>query len=405
MSFRSQIKVLRNSLANAIALIVLISASQVFAQQNDKLQVHGFIAQGMIKANGSDFVNDDGDLSFELTEVGVNASYQINNSVRFAGQGVYLNAGNRLAAGARIDYALIDWSAYQSLSSQLNIYIGRYKNYHWLYSSTRDVPFTRPSIVLPQSVYFDGFRDIAVGGDGIALSYKHNKEGWGDFDFIISHGTSNISNEQTSIILSEFAKGDMEHDLDYQASIYWQPEASQWRFGAAVVDADFTYKADDIDNFQNAGITLQRYLFNMLYEGERWEISGEAIQERFVLDGFYYPDYHQDNFGQGFFVQSRYQVNSKVKFLSRFEKFYSNKDDRSGKKLEESTNGLVPSYFGYQHDITLGLSISFMPNLELQFEHHWVEGTARLTPVVLPNRVINDQRKWRMWAAQLMYWF
>ena len=263
--------------------------------------MHGFIAQGLIDANGSDFVNDDQDISSELTEIGLNASYQINNNLRLAGQAVYLNGGNRYAEGARVDYLLLDWSAYQTLSSQLNIYIGRFKNYNWLYSSTRDVPFTRPSIVLPQSVYFDGFRDIAVGGDGVAMSYKYSGGEWGDFDFNLSTGTSDISDKQTEIILSKFATGDMDHDEDYQASIFWQPQGSQWRFGWAGVDADFSYNSGKNDAFLNAEITLQRFMINALYEGERWEFSGEAIQERFIFSGFYNPNFHQDNKGQGFF--------------------------------------------------------------------------------------------------------
>ncbi|NMP31764.1 hypothetical protein HII17_09330 [Thalassotalea sp. M1531] len=377
----------------------------IAVEEDRKLQIHGFIAQGIIDASGSDFVNDDQDLSFELTEVGINSSYQISDNLRLAGQAVYLNGGNRYAEGARVDYALIDWSAYQSLSSQLNIYIGRYKNYHWLYSTTRDVPFARPSIVLPQSIYFDGFRDIAVGGDGIALSFKHNKEGWGDFDFNLSYGTSIISDKQRKIILSKLSTGDMEHDLDYQASIYWQPQDSQWRFGWAGLDSDFTYDMGKNDSFLDADITLQRFILNALYEGENWEFSGEAFQERFVFTGFYSPYFKQDNLGQGFFVQSRYQWKEKIRVLARYEKFFANKDDKNGSGLEESSFGTIPSYFGYQHDAVLGVSIDFTSNLRLQLEHHWVEGTARLTPVVLPNAAINDEEHWQMWAAQLMYWF
>jgi len=375
------------------------------ADEQRKWQVHGFVAQGVINANGSDFVNDDQKPSFELTEIGINASYQISDSIRLAGQAVYLNGGNRYVDGGRIDYALIDWSAYQSLSSQLNVYIGRFKNYNWLYSSTRDVPFARPSIVLPQSVYFDGFRDIAVGGDGIALSYKHNNLLLGDLDINFSFGTSNITKEQTKIILSEFASGEMTHDYDVQASLYWQPSESQWRFGLAGLDADFSYESGAHDYFFDADITLQRVMINALYQGEHWEIGAEAFQERFIFTGFYHPLAKQDNKGQGFFLQATHQWDEKLKLLMSYEKFFANKDDRNGQELQASTGGSIAAYFGYQHDLTLGASIDFSSNLRLQLEHHWVQGAARLTPVVLPNVETNDEEYWQMWAAQLMYWF
>lgn len=388
-------------------IVSIFCINFVYAQNlsNNDLKVHGFISQGVIDVSGSDYVNDDQELSAELTEVGLNASYKINSSLRLAGQVVYIEGGNRYNQGSRIDYLLVDWSAYSELEWQLNVYLGRFKNHHWLYSSTRDVPFTRPSIILPQSVYFDGFRDMSVGGDGLAAKLSHSSDEFGEFDINFSVGTSNISDEQTEIILSGFAKGDMEHDTDYQASIYWQPVDSQWRFGLALLDSDFSYDASEVDNFVDADITIQRLLLNGLYEGENWEFSTEFIQENFEMAGFYNERFSQDNTGQGAFVQARYKFDNSLTLLGRVEKFYANKDDKNGSELEESTRGAVPSYFGYQDDATIGISYDFTSNLRLQIEHHWVKGTARLTPVVLPNPQLNSNEYWQLWAAQLMYWF
>jgi len=368
-------------------------------------QVHGFIAQGIINVNGSDFVNDDEELSTELTELGLNSSYRINNNIRLAGQAVYLDGGNRYTDGARIDYLLVDWSAYSSSDWLVNFYLGRFKNYHWLYSSTRDVPFTRPTIVLPQTIYFDGFRDIAVGGDGLNIKVTHNSDDFGDFDFNISRGTSKISKDQTALILSEFATGDMDHDYDLQASLYWRPLFSPWRFGVALLDSEFSYDKGSMDAFDHARIVLQRYFVNALFEGENWEFSGELLQERFVMDGFYFSGFHRDTIGQGYFVQGKYKINSDLDFLLRYERFYGNKEDKNGKKFSQSTQGTIPNYFGYMNDITVGVSYDLAERLRVQLEYHQVKGTARLTPVVLPNVLLNDREKWHMWAVQLMYWF
>jgi len=389
------------ALLSAVACLPL-SANAIDTFESN-LQVHGFLSQGVINSEDSNFVNDKQNTSFELTEVGINASYQISPTLRAAGQVVYLNGGNRYAEGARLDYLLLDWSAYQAEHWQANLLFGRFKNYNWLYSSTRDVPHTRPSIVLPQSVYFDGFRDIAVGGDGVALLLKHNDERFGEFEFDVSLGTSNISSKQTEIILSEFAKGDMNHDYDIQGSIYWQPLETQWRLGIAVLDSDFSYAAAEVDAFQNAEISLQRFIVNGLYEAENWEFSVEAFQERFVLDGFYAPNFHQDNLGQGAYVQTRYQLSDDFNLLARAERFFANKHDKNGKQREEQTG--APSYFGFQHDFVLGVTYNVSHNAQIQFEHHWYEGTARLTPVVLPNGLLNDSKNWQTWAVQLMYWF
>ena len=376
----------------------------IAAEQN--FQLHGFISQGVIDVDGSDFVNDDGALSAELTELGLNGSYQLNSTLRLTGQVVYLDGGNRYAKGIRVDYALLDWSVYDNSSWQANIYLGRFKNNHWLYSSSRNVPFARPSIILPQSVYFDGLRDIAVGGDGVALKLSHSDDGYGNFDINFSYGTSTISDKQTENILGTLVQGKASQDYDAQASLYWQPTFSSWRFGISFLDSVFSYKADEaIDSFVDGDFSFQFYTMNALYEGENWEFSGELYQTRFATKGFYNLQHDKAAIGQGFYLQSRYKLNNKLTLLARYERFYNDKNDKDGRKLEESTAGRVPAYFGYHRDSTVGLSYDFSSDISLRIEYHWFQGAGRLTPVVLPNPQINNSKNWQLWAAQLMYWF
>lgn len=377
----------------------------VFATEQD-FQLHGFLAQGLIDVNGSNFVNDDGELSTELTELGINGSYQINSNFRVAGQVVYLDGGNRYEKGVRVDYALLDWSVLDDASWQANIYLGRFKNNHWLYSSSRDVPFARPSIILPQSVYFDGFRDIAVGSDGVATKISHSDDELGDFDFNLSYGTSPTSAMQQDIILSKLAQGKAKQDSDLQASLYWQPAFSPWRFGISLLKSDFSYQANNtFDLFSDGDFSFQFYTINALYEGETWEFSGEVYQVRFDTQGFYNPTYSEAPIGQGAYLQSRYKLTSELTFLARYEHFYLNKGDKDGEQLVEDTQGVIPAYFAFHDDITLAASYEFSSNLMLRVEYHWVKGAGRLTPVILPNPVANSNEHWQMWAMQLMYWF
>lgn len=369
-------------------------------------QFHGFAAQGMIDVDGSDFVNDDGSLSPKLTELGINGSYQLGPNLRLAGQVVYLNGGNRYAEGVRIDYALLDWLAYDRSNWQANIYLGRFKNNHWLYSSFRDIPFARPSIILPQSIYFDGFRDIAVGADGAAIKISHSDDDYGNFDFNFSYGSNPISDKQAGMVLSDFAQGTVKQDFETQVSFYWQPVFSSWRFGASYLDSDFSYQANDnVDLFFDGRFSFQTYSVNALYEGESWEFSGEFHQTKFTTKGFYHPLYLKDPVGQRGYIQSRYKVSNELTLLARHERFYSDKNDKKGKELEKETGGRIPAYFAYHRDTTLGLSYDFSSNLRLRLEYHWFQGAGRLTPVVLPNPQINDSETWQLWAMQLMYWF
>jgi len=388
-------------------ILLLFFLSQASAEELtlSNWQWHGFFSQGIVDVNGSDFVNDDGSISSELTEIGINTSLQLLPNLRFATQAVYLNGGNRYTKGARIDYLLLDWTLWNKNNWQTNLYVGRFKNIHWLYSSVRDIPFARPGIILPQSVYFDGFRDIAVGGDGAALKLSYSDDVYGDFDINYSYGTSPLSKEQGQIILSKLATGNVKQDFDSQASFYWKPIFSPWRFGLSLLDSDFSYRNAEQDFFVDGNFSFQFYTLNALYEGEQWEFSGEIYQERFVTKGFYHPFFLQDHLGQGAYLQTRYQFNEDLTLLARYEKFYSNKNDKKGKQLEIDTAGKVPSYFAFQNDFVFSLSYDFTNNFKLRLEQHWVNGGARLTPVVQPNPINNNQPYWQITALQLMMWF
>ncbi|MDZ7901158.1 MAG: hypothetical protein U5L01_00810 [Rheinheimera sp.] len=153
---------------------------------------HGFVSQGVIQARESNFVNNDGEVSSRINSV-----YQIDSDLKLSGQLMYLNGGNRFVDGLRIDYLFLNWTPRNTLDWQLDLYAGRFKNMHWAYSSTRDVAMTRPLIVLPQSVYFDSFRDIAVGSDGLAVRSTHNLN-IGELEFIWSWGSTPISRDVTA---------------------------------------------------------------------------------------------------------------------------------------------------------------------------------------------------------------
>jgi len=370
----------------------------------DPLNIHGFIAQGIIDVDDSNFVNNDGEISTELTEIGINTAYQLSDDFRFAAQAVYLNGGNRYSDGFRVDYFLMDWSAYSSEQWQANVYLGRFKNPHWLHSSTRDIPFARPSIILPQGVYFDGLRDIAVGGDGGGIKLTYNNDEYGEFDFNFSRGKSPISSDAGEVITGDLAQGDIEHELDTQASIYWRPVFSQWQFGFSLLDSVFNYESESLDLFADGRFDFQFYTVNAIYEGEKWEFTTEVFQSRFVTDGFYVSQFHQDNLGQGGYFQTRFKVNQKLTLIGRYEKYYSDKDDKKGYQLEDRTFGKVPHYFGFQNDAMLGLSYDIHDNFRVNAEYHWIQGAARLNPIVLPNPEVNKEH-WEVWAIQLMYWF
>lgn len=365
---------------------------------------HGFGAQGIIQSSDSNFINDTGDVSLRLTEVGLNTSYRINQKLRVSAQGMYINGGNRFDEGLRLDYLFLDYQLLNTQSWNVNAHLGRYKNYHWLYSATRDVPHTMPSIVLPQSSYFDAFRDVSLGSDGVSLTAQH-LNGLGEWDVRWSYGSSHIKYEQTENLMSQLATGELDHDFDTQFSVSFTPLGSGLSLGMSLLRTDFSYKPGDNDVFIKGKAKLGRVMLSLSYSAEYWDINAEAMREKTEFKGFFRDGRDADSISEGLYVQGRVFVHPDVTLLARFDTFDANRDDRNGTKFQQNSGDTIPAYFAYRDQLTLGASWDFSANWRVRAEYHKIAGRARLAPVFIPDTVINDSKYWDIWALQIIYWF
>jgi len=145
-------------------------------------QMHGFLSQGYFLT--SDHNNLFGESthggSLGFTEIGVNASWVPRPDVQLAIQGLSRRAGGAAEGEPELDFALLDYAAVETADRRLGVRVGRVRLPFGLYNDTRDVAFTRPSILLPQSIYFDRVRELAISGDGI-LFYGEERGSWGNF--------------------------------------------------------------------------------------------------------------------------------------------------------------------------------------------------------------------------------
>jgi hypothetical protein len=282
--------------------------------------------------------------------------------------------------------------------------MGRNKNYHWLYSSTRDVPHTRPSIVLPQSLYFDVFRDVALGVDGLVLLAQTNNR-LGELDINFSVGNSRISAEQKENLLGSIATGKLKHDFDTQFSLYWRPTLTNFQFGFALLDADFSYQQGDNDTLFTGDETSQRFMLNLLYQGQSWEFASEIMRERVIVENIMFPGFSSDTTAEGGYLQARYFLSKQLTLLARLDIYDRDRQDRDGKNIEALSQGFVQGYFGLSDQATAGVTWKFAKNIQIQAEYHKVKGASRLAPIFVPDTVLNNSKYWDMWAVQFMYWF
>ncbi len=164
----------------AVALILAAAlAPSVHAYQVGDVQIHGFASQAYLLSDGNNIYGDSQRGSTEFTELGINANWQANSKLNVAGQLISRDAGATDNGAVKVDYLFADYKAIESDETGLGFRFGRVRNAFGFYNETRDILFTRPSIFMPQAVYFEGngLRELLFSSDGVQLySYWDNDD-------------------------------------------------------------------------------------------------------------------------------------------------------------------------------------------------------------------------------------
>ncbi len=141
----------------------------VVADVFDELEFHGFATQGFVHTSANSFFGDSERGSFDFREIGVNATFEPLSNLRLSGQLLSRRAGELSSGSPNVDYALADFTLRSTAEHRLSVILGRIKNPLGLYNETRDVAFTRPSVFVPQSIYFDRVRNLLPFTDGVGV--------------------------------------------------------------------------------------------------------------------------------------------------------------------------------------------------------------------------------------------
>ncbi|SEL50911.1 hypothetical protein [Halomonas daqiaonensis] len=391
----------RSITAMAAALVLGLSA-QVRGDEGvlDTLQVHGFLSQALIISEDNDFFGpsseDEG--SFKFTEIGANASLRPHQDVLLAAQVLSRRAGGD-GDDARpvLDYGVID---YQMLSDQqrtFGIQVGRFKNPFGFYNQTRDVAFTRPSILLPQSIYFDRTRSLGLSGDGVSL-YHEERLSNGVLRTQVGVGQAQAGDDLRRTLRLENVPGSLDPKQSAIGQVRYEHDGG--RIVAALSAAQAKARFDS-NTPQQSDITFRfrPVVLSLQYNEELWSLTGEFAMRPTKLRGVDNP-WLNDVTGESWYIQYTRRFLDDWQWLVRYDSLTSNRDDRSGKGLEEFTGGRVPAHSQFADDITVGLQWTPHPRVMLAGEYHHVDGTGWL-PVQDNPDPSETSRRWNMLLFQL----
>jgi hypothetical protein len=90
--------------------------------------------------------------------------------------------------------------------------------------------------------------------------------------------------------------------------------------------------------------------------------------------------------------------------MLRYEEGFADADDRSGRKLEAATGGLIPRHAAFSKVLTTGLRWDINPHWMLRAEYAYNDGTFILSGRENPD-FRGQQRYWNLFSVQAAFRF
>lgn len=364
----------------------------------DTLQVHGFLSQALVITDENNFFGqsskDNG--SLEFTEIGLNASLRPHQDVLLAVQALSRNTGDNLAdATPKLDYGLIDYQIISNQQRTSGIQLGRFKNPFGFYNQTRDVAFTRPSILLPQSIYFERTRSLGLSGDGMSL-YHEERVPNGIVRTQIGVGRARMEDDVEQTLGLDQFPGSLDGGSSVIGQVRYEHDGGRFVTAISAANANADYSSTS-DAPGDGSFRFRPWVLSFQYNQEHWTLTTEYAIRTLELTGFdSFPD--SSRTGESWYVQFTRRLDSQWQWLVRYDSLINNRDDRSGRTF--AAEGKGPAHSQYSDDLTFGLQWTPHPQIMVAGEYHYIDGTGWL-----PNRDNIDStqisRRWNMFLFQL----
>ncbi|MBX3615957.1 hypothetical protein [Nitrosomonas sp.] len=375
------------------------------------LQIHGFVTQAYIATSDNNvFGGSDNGGSFGLTEAGLNASIRPLPRLQLSAQVLSRRAGAGNSGTPRLDYAVLDYRLYSQETNQLGIRVGRIKNPFGFYNETRDVAFTRPSILLPQSIYFDRTRNLGLSSDSVQLYSDTAVFDWGTLSTQFGVSLPIVNDKDTeSSLLGGVRPGKLEREVGYIGRGIFETNDKRLRLGVSGIWLNTSYDPNHRlgDPIGPGALRFTPVIFSAQYNAERWTLTSEyAIRPFKYNNNFRVPALNGLDFiGESYYFQGEYRFTPKIEGILRYDALFIDRSDRDGSRWaaqNPARHGLEHSRFA--RDITVGLRWNVTPEFMLRAEFHHVNGTGWLSR--LDNPVAKDtEENWNLYGIQASYRF
>ncbi len=354
-------------------------------------QVHGYAAQGFVYTDHNNFFGESSDGSFDYYEAGLNASVQVHPKLLFAAQGAIRDAGISDDGTLRLDYALADYRFLEQVDTTLGVRGGKVKNPLGFYNETRDVVFTRPSILMPVG-YSDNQnqRSLVFTAPGAQV---YGTRVWGRHEWSATatrsfHHDVRRSDERLLVDL-----GGLPFDLkirdSWNAQIMDSIDGGRWQFAVSHFFGRFelrTPEALQIAGRFDVGITL----FSARFNAEKFSITAEyGINPNKDVVTVAGAEFLRTSVtADGGYLQGEYRFNPSWGAFARVEAQFADRGDRSGRRFVAENPGADRDSRS-NRALVVGANWRHGEHWGVWGEYHWINGTAALQKLENPQPLVD----------------
>lgn len=377
-------------------VLLLPRAASAGDRTFDRLTIHSFLSQGYINSSGNNFLSPDSrEGTFQINEVGLTVSSQVNDDLRVGAQLLSRDLGTTGNNSVRLDWGYGDYR----LSDLLGFRMGKVKRPMGLYNEIRDSDFLSPLALLPQSIYDEARRDMLVAYQGLGLYGTVPLRRFGTIDYHLFSGEFNFTDDSVFVAsvkqqaaqvaasqgLPPVTSVVLENDSTNGAAFILNTADDRLRIGASYQQARQWIYVNGSSVPQGELRVYLRPTYSLEFTWERLQIVTEfgfskrrqTIFDTITADGRTVERY----------VMVGYGITDSLTATALYDEFYGNANDLHGRAY--TTQG-KPAYLAWRKDFGLCLRYDVNQNMTVKAEWHAVDGAALYLPVYNPSGVQQD---------------
>ncbi|MBI5443238.1 MAG: hypothetical protein HY900_18735 [Deltaproteobacteria bacterium] len=381
------------------------------------ISIHGFASQGYLKSSANNYLADTEKGSFEFNEAGINFSTRLSDRTRLGLQLFSRDLGDIGNNEVRLDWGYLDYHWRDPLGFRL----GKVKIPFGLYNEVRDYDVLRTSILLPQSVYDETWRESLVAIQGGLAYGSYSLGALGRLDYSAYLGTSNIEaggGIAETIEDDGMAFRDATVHKAFGGQLEWDAPAPGLLLSASLLMGDLTIRgnpgpgllavAGPLGLTPSSPMSFDIPSIVLSVWSAKYAVGGLTIAAEYArqkghvsVDGLpaLLGDQDIDRNTEGYYLQASYRLADWVELGGYYSAYYRDRDDKNGNNFV--AKGL-PDHLGWQKDWTVGARFDVTENWLFKLEAHFIDGTALLFRTRNPGGL---ERNWELFAVKTSFHF